>query len=280
MENWLIGTDYEFGISKNGEPISIVGKIGGTKNEPLDIGNGCARQEDNVNAEVTQPPVNNFKDFVKYIEYGLTTIKSMVPGHDLNFNSLEIYSDEELNTYEAQVFGCESSFDVYARGLSKPAMATNPNLRSAGFHIHFGNDKIANNNQEMEKLVKLFDKYVTIPSMLLDPEKGRRELYGRAGEFRMKSYGLECRQLGSFFLSDFRLIEWVWEGVQKCITQYELGEDLNSDSMFNRNDINNSCIAEDIINGYDLQAAKEFCDANDINYLKEEICKELTFMVA
>ena len=96
----------------------------------------------------------------------------------------------------------------------------------------------------------------------------------------MKSYGLECRQLGSFFLSDFRLIEWVWEGVQKCITQYELGEDLNSDSMFNRNDINNSCIAEDIINGYDLQAAKEFCDANDINYLKEEICKELTFMVA
>ncbi len=280
MENWLIGTDYEFGISKDGEPISIVGKIGGTKNEPLDIGNGCARQEDNVNAEVTQPPVNNFKDFVKYIEYGLSTIKSMVSGYDLNFNSLEIYSDEELNTHEAQVFGCESSFDVYARGLSRPAVATNPNLRSAGFHIHFGNDKLINNNEAMEKLVKLFDKYVTLPSMLIDPEQGRRELYGRAGEFRMKPYGLECRQLGSFFLSDFRYIEWVWEGVEKCITQFENGENLNANLMFTRNDLDETCTIENIINSYDLEAAQKFCDENNINYLKKEICKKSMSMVA
>ena len=116
--------------------------------------------------------------------------------------------------------------------------------------------------------------------MLIDPEQGRRELYGRAGEFRMKSYGLECRQLGSFFLSDFRYIEWVWEGVEKCISQFEKGEDLNSDPMFTRNELDETCTIENIINGYDLEAAQEFCDANNINYLKEEVCKKSMSMVA
>ena len=64
---YLIGTDFEFGIKDvNGTPISIVGKLGGTKDEPLSIGNGCARQEDNVFAECTIPPTKDLEEFVAF----------------------------------------------------------------------------------------------------------------------------------------------------------------------------------------------------------------------
>lgn len=279
MENWLIGTDYEFGISRNGEPISIVGKIGGTKHKPLSIGNGCARQEDNVNAEVTQPPVYNFEDFIGYIEYGLTTLKDMLPNYDLMFNSMSIYSDKELDTPEARLFGCESSMNVYKRGQGESTECDNPNLRSAGFHIHFGNESIKTTS-EAERFVKLFDKYVTLPSVLIDPERGRRKLYGRTGEFRFKPYGLECRQLGAYFLSNSELIEWVWDRVQQCISQFELGENLNTDMMFIREDRNELAPIEDIINNYDLDAIKLYCDENNINYLNKKECKTSLYMEA
>jgi len=285
MKDWKIGTDYEIPIAKNGIPVSIVGKIGGTKDEPLSIGNGCARQEDNVNVEITQPPVNNFEEFISYIEYGLTTVAEMIPEYEYSFNSMLIYPDEELNTAEATLFGCESSMNVYKRGMSTPVQSTNPNLRSAGFHIHFGHESIADKDENtdigtQERLAKLFDKYITLPSILLDPERGRRELYGRAGEIRFKDYGIECRSLGAYFLSSAKLIEWVWEGIETCIQQLELGEDLNKDVMYIREDINEYSPIEDIINNYDVEAARLYCDENNINYLKEESCKTYLYTEA
>jgi len=52
INNPTVGSDFEMFIcDKDGNLISGVGLIGGTKEEPLSIGERCYRQEDNVMGE-------------------------------------------------------------------------------------------------------------------------------------------------------------------------------------------------------------------------------------
>ena len=71
-----VGSDPEtFLQSKTGEFISSVGLIGGSKDEPMPIGEGCSVQEDNVTVEFNTPPTNDVKEFVRVINYNLSWIK-------------------------------------------------------------------------------------------------------------------------------------------------------------------------------------------------------------
>ena len=38
-------------------------------------------------------------------------------------------------------------------------------------------------------MVKLLDIFLGIPSVIIDPDKKRRKLYGKAGAFRLTKYG-------------------------------------------------------------------------------------------
>ena len=42
---------------------------------------------------------------------------------------------------------------------------------------------------DVVKFTKYFDQYVVLPSILVDTDTRRRSLYGKAGSFRMPSYG-------------------------------------------------------------------------------------------
>ena len=66
-----IGSDPEtFLRDAAGKYISSVGLIGGSKDEPMPIGNGCSVQEDNVTVESNTPPTNDPQEFVNAINYG------------------------------------------------------------------------------------------------------------------------------------------------------------------------------------------------------------------
>ena len=61
-----IGSDPEtFLMDKAGKYISSVGLIGGSKDHPMSIGEGCFVQEDNVTVEFNTPPTANKQEFVK-----------------------------------------------------------------------------------------------------------------------------------------------------------------------------------------------------------------------
>lgn len=256
IENFLIGSDYEMSlINKNGQPISAVGKLPGSKEDPADIGEFCGLQVDNVNMEGTIPPVDNRDDFLKFIKYGIeTTNKHYLEEQDLELcaSSSQIYTDEELDSDTARLFGCDISYNCYTQKAMKKPSAKNKNMRTCGFHIHVGfpySDEL--NGDEIFKFIQYMDLYLGVPSILIDPDTRRRELYGKAGDCRIKprdNDGItyivpEYRSLGGNLLSSDEQILWAYDQTIIAIDKFNQEIEL-PDGELVQNIINNSLIEE------------------------------------
>jgi len=48
------------------------------------------------------------------------------------------YPEQELESKQAREFGCEKSYSIYTGVSERPSAEEVGNLRSFGFHIHFG----------------------------------------------------------------------------------------------------------------------------------------------
>jgi hypothetical protein len=240
------GSDPEFGIVDiEGNPKSVVGYLGGTKKNPLSLGNGCSRQEDNVGAELTFPPVDNEDSFVNYIKIGRKAIDDILIEYNLKTIAASslIYDPEELKSKEAMTFGCEASFDVYTGSTSeRPSPEEVGNLRSFGFHIHVGweGNKAIN---LIEDLVLTLDAYLALPSLFLDTDNQRRKIYGNPGDFRFTDYGFEYRTLGGSLLREEWIIRYIYRQTVRAIKDYNSG--IYNPSMYMK-EIYNSIVNNDL----------------------------------
>ena len=61
---FTIGCDPEVFVHNNSEHISVIGKIGGTKGNPIPLPHGGGIQEDNLAVEFNTPPASTRKEFV------------------------------------------------------------------------------------------------------------------------------------------------------------------------------------------------------------------------
>lgn len=234
LKNVTIGSDLELFIvdKETGELASAIGVFGGTKEEPKYIGNLCYIQEDNILMEANIPPVTSFTDFRKYIKYIKDYVTDNYPQFALHYSSSEVAPFHLLLDEKARVFGCdpvnivdyndsgdtipEQDFDA---GIAEKMFSP---IRVGGFHIHFGYDDP--NPEVSREIVKLFERNVTLKLLKRDHDpQNRRQFYGKAGEYRIKPYGLECRSLGSSLLKDEHL-EDVWNCVQDTVRQFNQGE--------------------------------------------------------
>jgi hypothetical protein len=241
---FTIGTDVEFFvIDEQNNSISVEGKLGGTKRNPLSIGNGCNRQEDCVLAEFGTPPVM-YGEEDKFVEY-LTHCRKK--GNEIleEFNlkllacSSRHFDKKELNTEQAMTFGCEPSFNVYTQSVSIiPSPEEIGTLRSAGFHIHIGFPKNFFNDeysyiQATEKIIKLMDLHLGIPSIVMDMDLERRSLYGKPGDFRFRNlengiFVLEYRSLGGGLLGCEDSIRYIFNQTCQVIDRFLKGEEVPS----------------------------------------------------
>jgi len=147
-------------------------------------------------------------------------------------------SKEEMDSLseKSKIFGCAPSTNIYNEGKCKTSViAVDPKKyrgRSAGGHIHLGiyptanysysygyDDNNSKNNLEKEYLklaeilVPVLDIVVGNTCVLIDraeSNKERRKVYGKAGEFRTKSYGIEYRTLSNFWLRSHQLTSFVF----------------------------------------------------------------------
>lgn len=232
IKSYKIGTDPEFIIvdCQTGEPRSGIGKLGGTKANPEDIGEGCGVQEDNVTAELTVPPSTSVEEFIYYMNYGRNAINERLKPFNLKLLSASSarYTEEELDNEVARKFGCEPSYCIYTKSVSpRPTPEQIGNLRSAGFHIHIGADRLLT-IQEVEALIFYMDVYLGLPSVILDLDTDRKKIYGNAGDFRFKNITtanerftiVEYRTLGGALHGSDMHIRFVYEQTEKAILAF------------------------------------------------------------
>ena len=137
-------------------------------------------------------------------------------------------SKEEMDSLseKSKIFGCAPSTNIYNEGKCKTSViAVDPKKyfgRSAGGHIHLGtynwygynDDKTAKDALKgADIMVPVLDIVVGNTCVLIDraeSNKERRKVYGKAGEFRLKTYGIEYRTLSNFWLRSHQLTSFVF----------------------------------------------------------------------
>lgn len=248
----LIGADPElFLCDASGEFVSAVGKIGGSKAHPRLIrDDGCAVQEDNVAVEFNIPPAASVEAFVESIKFNLDYLRKHAEGQKLRLNikASAVFSDEELADPRAREFGCDADYNAWSGRRNPRPKADNPNLRSSGGHVHLST------SMNPQLVARACDLWIGVPSVMIDLDKDRRKLYGRAGTFRRKSYGVEYRTPSNFWLQSEDLMRWIYGASHAALgfasTDLETYDYLEPDSQR----------IQDCINNSDMGLAKELMD--------------------
>tara|TARA_R110002020_G_scaffold140447_2_gene311937 strand:- start:5004 stop:5816 length:813 start_codon:yes stop_codon:yes gene_type:complete len=213
-----LGTDPELFIANDTEVISAEGLIGGTKKSPKFITDeGHAVQEDNVMVEFNIPPCSSADEFTKEINVVLTYLEATLGLQNLrlHYSASEVLDPKYLQTKQAQEFGCEPDFNAYLRCANTPPEA-NSTLRTAGGHIHVGYPNTGDVGQ-VEDIVRAMDLFLGLPSIIMDEDNRRKTMYGKAGAFRFKDYGLEYRTLSNFWIYTDELKAWAFNSTIAAI---------------------------------------------------------------
>lgn len=263
VDNPTIGADIEVFLrdKESQEIVSAEGIIKGSKYEPFhfDPENPYyATSLDNVMAEFCIPPAQTPYEFYKNVQYAIDYINKNIPANleTVALPAVRVHP-RFLQTENAQLFGCEPDFNAWSE-LQNPTPTTGTNLRSCGGHIHIGYEMPRNVVNLM--LVKAMDIFVGVPSILLEDDNERKALYGKAGAFREKKYGVEYRTISNYYLQSQGLTEWVVKNTLEAVEfvnnrgVMSLSEDraLDIQNAINHNDKN---LAREIVAQFNVKLA-------------------------
>jgi hypothetical protein len=212
-----IGADPELFLERDGEIISAEGLIGGTKAKPKAISKqGHCIQEDNVMVEFNIPPCETEEEFVDNINYvkEFLEVLASLQNSILNFSSSAILDKKWLKTDQAKEFGCDPDWNVYLKAPNK-APKSSTLMRTCGGHIHIGYESPTMEKSEL--IVFAMDAVLGLESICLDKDDQRRTMYGKAGSFRFKDYGVEYRTLSNFWIRDDTSIKWAFNKTMDAI---------------------------------------------------------------
>jgi hypothetical protein len=217
-----IGADPELFLKRGDKYVSAIGIIGGTKETPRpikELGRGFAVQEDNVLCEYNIPACGSPRRWCEahkaILDYLTNSLQEK--GLTLAPDAAAIMPEEELRHPMAHVFGCEPDYNVWTLKPNPRPKAANPNLRSAGGHVHVG---IRATNPEKVLLGRMLDCTLGLWSVIHDPDTMRKELYGKSGAVRLKPYGIEYRVMSNFWLKSEDAVSEVYEWVRFSLSKY------------------------------------------------------------
>ncbi len=251
MPKMMLGADPEvFLLDAAGAFISSIDKIGGSKDcpRPLPIGDGFAVQEDNVALEYNIPPAQSREQLVSHISSAMSFLSEHIASMGLHFSrdSACFFPKQQLMHPRALEFGCDPDFNAWTGKKNKKPNAPDATLRSCGGHVHVGADV-----KDKERIVKLLDLFLAVPSQLMDNGHLRKQLYGKAGAFRPKAYGLEYRVLSNFWIFSPDTIRWVWDNTELAL-ESDINVDLEQHTIFEAVNNNNAAAARQLIEKYNI----------------------------
>lgn len=203
MSEFTIGVDPEIFLLDDKKPISAHGLIPGDKKTPHPVPGG-AIQVDGTAVEFNTDPVpsNNFEEFNAKIVTVMKELQNEVRkkgNYRFNISPVQEYSQEYFDSIpkEAKELGCDPDYNAYTMEQN-PRPEGDRLFRTGAGHIHVGwGANIPTDNEEHHEIcanfVKMLDATVGLFMTVIDRDPRRRELYGKAGAYRTKPYGVEYR---------------------------------------------------------------------------------------
>lgn len=257
------GCDPElFLVDKDGKPVSAHGLIPGTKAAPYKCPSG-AYQVDGIAAEFNTDPVDSadFNTFnaniVRVIKELYMAVKAAKPDARFNISPVMEFDQDFADSLpeEAKELGCDPDYDAYTL-IPNPRPDGDRLFRTASGHLHIGwGSDIPTDNEEHLQIcadfVKMLDATVGLLMTYIDRDPRRRELYGKAGAFRPKPYGVEYRTPSSVWLKNKAYRHAVWQQMNLAIRFLRNGSSVNVITGFTPEFI------QEIINSGDAKTAED-----------------------
>lgn len=232
---------------KTGAVVSAIGIIPGEKGDPwVDPawGPGFGIEIDNILVEYNIPPVRTKEQFIGVVNFMKNYIDNFVkkinPDYGILCASSKMVDKDQLSNPIAQLFGCCPDFNCYTGAPNPRPKGNKTNLRSAGFHVHYGYDEP--DIDTSVAMVKYFDIFLGLMSLLFDTDRKRRSLYGKAGCYRLTSYGVEYRTLSSKMGESDVTLGLIYDGVVAATQALEINLELPNEAdvinAINNSDVN------------------------------------------
>lgn len=256
-----IGADPELFVKKAGVFQSAYGLIPGTKDWPFPVEKGAV-QIDGTALEFNIDPAETVGEFKHNIHAVMKTLRDMIPPeYEFAIEPVAMYDMAYLadQPEEALALGCTPDFSAYTLQPNQPP-DQHPVMRTAAGHIHMGwtegqHPLDVQHFDNCCSVIKEADYYVGLPSLILDPDNTRKEMYGKAGAFRPKRYGAEYRTPSNYWLKSDKLMELVFNNIHMAYDSFINGCKMYSQFV---------TTAKDIIDNNDREAAIKFCERQGI----------------
>jgi len=153
-------------------------------------------------------PADSYSQFEENMSTVFDEIQKMIPGYEIFVEPVADFGLDYIMAQpkEASELGCSPDFNAYTK-QANPRPDVNTPFRTASGHVHIGwTDTPVDINDEghldaCRALTKALDLYLGVPSLIWDTDDRRRSLYGAAGAFRPKPYGMEYRVLSNKWIS-------------------------------------------------------------------------------
>lgn len=214
----LVGADPELFVKDRvtGAFISGHGMVPGTKADPFPVECGFV-QVDGTALEFNIDPSATPDAFVANIDKVMTQLQGMIPDNfEIVTEAVANYDPEYFSTVpeDAKALGCDPDFNAWGMVQNTPPEVNQP-MRTASGHVHIGWGDFSDSWTTVDHyytcgaLARQLDYYLGINSLLWDKDATRRQMYGKAGCFRVKPYGMEYRVLSNAWLKDKNLMRWV-----------------------------------------------------------------------
>lgn len=239
LSSLTFGTDAEFFLrTLNGTSIPVCGIYGGTKDAPVAI-KGCPDgftvQEDNAAVEFNVPPSHTMTKLAHDVILASQELQVLLPKaliFDKQYSSI-VLAEEYLQIPALQRFGCEPDYCVWSMKTNERPIPKVPGFRSAAAHVHIGWDNPE--DEDKLQLVRLCDIFAVLPKIPSETkdESDRRTLYGKAGSFRWKEYGIEHRVLSNKWCLTKHSIYSTIKGYLLAVLALNLGVVIDEDDVPN-----------------------------------------------
>lgn len=260
--NILVGCDPEVFVKQGGLFRSAHALIKGDKKNPQRVKNGAV-QVDGLALEFNIDPAASEADFAYKVSDVLHTMTLMVPDYEVVVTPVAHFDAEYMRQQPAEALelGCDPDFNAWSGAVNIKPDGNRP-MRTASGHVHIGwtdeaDISSGDHIHSCHAVIRQMDFFLGLPSLMYDDDTLRREMYGKAGCYRPKSYGVEYRTLSNAWLKSEALMKWVFRNTLAGMNSLMAGVDLSA----KYGDI------QDLINNSDKAAALELIRAENI-----EVC--------